>query len=85
MTFIYNAYGPQMSVKIDQKKKIYGLHQSLKGGVEPTDSNSLETALRELRKKTALRIYHSRAKWLGNDERFDCDIYVIELDIRENS
>ncbi len=41
---------------------MYGLHQSLEGGVESTDSNSLEAALRELREETALRIHYSRAK-----------------------
>ena len=52
--------------------------------MELTDSNSLEAALKELREETALRIHHSRAKWIGNDERFDCNIYAIKLDIREN-
>ncbi len=64
---------------------MYGLHQSLEGEVEPTDSNSLEAALRELREETALRIHQSRAKWIGTDEKFDCDIYAIKLNIGENS
>jgi len=51
-----------MLVRIDCKKEMYGLHQSPGGGVKPTDSNSLEATLRELREETALRIHHSRAK-----------------------
>ncbi len=84
MTFIYNAYGPWMSIRTDQKKEMYGLHQSLGRGVEPKNSNSLEAALRELREETGLRLYYSRTKWIGNDEKFDCNIYTIELDIRKN-
>ncbi len=84
MTFIYNAYGLWISVRTDQKKKMYGLYQFLGRRVKSTDSNSLKAALRELREETALRIHHSRAKWIGNDDRFDCDIYAIELDIEEN-
>jgi len=84
MTFIYNAYSLWMLVRTNQKKEMYDLHQSSEEGVEPIDSNSLEAALRELRKETALRIHHSRAKWIGNNEKFDCNIYAIELNIREN-
>ncbi len=51
-----------MLVRTDRKKEMYGLHQSLRGGVKPTDGNSLEVALRELREETALRIHYSRAK-----------------------
>ncbi len=74
-----------MSVRTDQKKEMYGLHQSPGGAVETKDSNSLVAALRELREETGLRIYQLRAKWIGHDPRFDCDVYAIELDIRENS
>ncbi len=81
MTFIYNTYRPWMSVRTDQKKEIYGLHQSPRREVELKDSNSLEAT----RKETELRIHQSRAKWIGNDNKFDCDIYVIELDIGKNS
>jgi len=63
---------------------MYDLHQSPGGAVENKDSNSLEAALRELRKETALKIHHSRAKWIGNDIKFDCDVYAIKLDIGEN-
>jgi len=84
MFFIYNTYGPWMSVRTDQKKEMYSLHQFLGGGVKPTDSNSLEAVLRELKEETALRIHHARVKWIGNDKRFDCDIYAIKLDIRKN-
>jgi len=73
-----------MSVRIDQKKEMYGLHQSLGGGEELKDSNSLEAALRERKEETSLRIYLSRAKWIGNNPQFDYDIYSIELDIGEN-
>src|SRR6266540_6488411 len=73
-----------MSVRIDRRKEIYGLHQSPRGAVETKDSNSLEAALRELREETGLRIHQSRVKWIGYDLRFDCNIYAIELDIREN-
>ena len=66
-----------MSIRTDRKKEMYRLHQSLGGEVEPIDSNSLETALRELRKETALKIHYSRAKWIGNDLRFNCNIYVV--------
>ena len=74
-----------MSVRTDRRKEMYGLHQSPGGAVEPKDSNSLEAALRELREETALRIHQSRPKWIGYDPKFDCDVYVIELDIGENS
>ncbi len=57
MAFIYNAYGPWMSVRIDRRKEMYGLHQSPGGAVEAKDSNSLETVLRELREETGLRIH----------------------------
>ncbi len=60
---------------------MYGLHQSPEGVVETKDSNSLKTALRELREETGLRIRQIRLKWIGNDTKFDCDIYAIELDI----
>ncbi len=73
-----------MSIRTDRKKKIYGLYQSPEGEVEPTDGNSLEAALRKLREETALKIHYLRVKWIGNDEKFDCDIYAIKLDIREN-
>ncbi len=63
---------------------MYDLHQSSGEAVETKDSNSLETALRELRKETDLRIHPSRSKWIGYDLRFDCNIYAIELDIGEN-
>jgi len=51
-----------MSVRIDQKKEMFGFHQSLGRAVESKDSNSLEAALRELREETALRIHQSRPK-----------------------
>ncbi len=57
MAFIYNAYRSWMSVKTDQRKEIYGLHQSSEGGVKLRNSNNLEIALRELREKTGLRVY----------------------------
>jgi len=63
---------------------MYSLHQSPSGGIEPRNSNSLETALRELREETGFRIHQLRVKWIGNDDKFDCDIYIIELDIGEN-
>ena len=63
---------------------MYGLHQSPGGGVESKDSNSLEAALRELREETDLKIHFSWVKWLGNNQKFDCDIYAIKLNIREN-
>ena len=63
---------------------MYDLHQSLEGGVKPRNSNSLEATLRELREETDLRIHQLQTKWIGNDSKFDCDIYAIELDIREN-
>src|SRR6266542_755288 len=84
MAVIYNAYGPWMSVRTDRRKDMYGLHQSPGGAVEIKDSNSLEAALRELREETSLKIHQSRAKWIGHDPRFDCDIYAIKLDIGEN-
>jgi len=46
-----------MLVRIDRRKEIYDLHQSPRGVVETKDSNSLEAALRELRKETGLRIH----------------------------
>ncbi len=84
MAFIYNVYGPWMSVRIDRRKEMYGLHQSSGGVVETKDSNSLEAALRELREETGLRIHHFRPKWIGHDLKYDCDVYSIELNIREN-
>ncbi len=84
IAFIYNTYRLWMSVRTDQRKEMYGLHQSPGGAVKTKDSNSLETVLRELRKETGLRIHHSRPKWIGHDPRFNCDIYAIELKIGEN-
>ena len=63
---------------------MFRLHQSPEGAVESKDSNSLKATLRELREETALRIYQSRPKWIGNDPKFDCDIYAIKLDIGKN-
>ncbi len=63
---------------------MYGLHQSSEGEVESKDSNSLEAALKELKKETRLRIYHFKAKWIENNDKFDYDIYAIKLDIKEN-
>ncbi len=51
-----------MSVRTDQSKKMYGLHQSPGGRVKLKDSNSLKVTLRELRKETGFRVYHSQAK-----------------------
>src|SRR6266498_955624 len=84
MAFIYNAYGSWILVRTDRRKEMYGLHQSPEGAVKTKDSNSLEAVLRELKKKTALRIHQLRAKWIGHDLKFDCNIYAIELDIGEN-
>ncbi len=56
MAFIYNAYGPWISVRTDHKKEMYSLYQSSGRRVKPKDSNSLEAALRELKKETGLRI-----------------------------
>ncbi len=67
-----------MSVKTDWKKEMYGLHQSPEGGVKPSDSNSLEAALKELREETELRLHHSRVKWIDNDDKFDCDIQYMQ-------
>ncbi len=64
---------------------MFRFHQSSEGAVESKDSNSLEAALKELKEETALRIYQLRPKWIGNDPKFDCDIYAIELNIRKNS
>ena len=74
-----------MLIRTDQRKEMYGLYQSLGGGVKPKDSNSLETILRKLKEETELQVYHSKAKWIGADEKFDCNIYAIELDIGKNS
>ncbi len=63
---------------------MYDLYQSSDRGMKPKDSNNLEAALRELRKETGLRIHYSRVKWIGHDNKFNCDIYTIELDIRKN-
>ncbi len=63
---------------------MYGLHQSSGGAVETKNSNSLEVTLRELREETALKIHPSRAKWIENNPKFNCDIYAIELDIGKN-
>ncbi len=63
---------------------MYGFHQSPGGAVETKDSNSLEAALKELREETDLRIHQSRAKWIGHNPKYDCNIYAIELNIREN-
>ncbi|SRR6266540_1639333 len=84
MTFIYNTYGSWMSVRMDRRKEMYGLHQSPGGVVEFKDSNSLEAALRELKEETALRIHYLRPKWIENDPKYDCDIYAIELNIGKN-
>ncbi len=63
---------------------MYGLHQLPEGGVKPKNSNSLKAILRELREEIGLKVHHFKAKWIGNDDKFNCDIYAIELDIEEN-
>ncbi len=70
-----------MSVRTDRRKEMYSLHQSSEEAVVTKDSNSLKAALRELREKTGLRIHQLRAKWIGNDLKFDCDIYAFKLDM----
>src|SRR6266498_4535479 len=59
IAFIYNAYRPWMLVRTDRKNEMYNLHQSPEEEVEPKNSNNLETALRELREETGLKIYQS--------------------------
>ena len=63
---------------------MYCLYQSSGGAVETKNSNSLKAVLRELREEIGLRIHQSRPKWIGHDPKYDCDVYAIELDIREN-
>ena len=63
---------------------MYSLHQSFGERIESKNNNSLEAVLRKLRKETGLRIYYSRAKQIGHDNKFNCNIYVIELNIGEN-
>ncbi len=64
---------------------MYGFHQSLNGKIESTDAYSLETDFRELKEKIDFRIYlHSfKTKWLGHNEKYSCNIYIIELDLEE--
>ncbi len=64
---------------------MYELYQSLKGGVESIDAYSLDATLRKLRKETGLKIYLSKVKWLDYDDKFNCDIYTIELDLEKKS
>ncbi len=56
IAFIYNTYRLWMSVRTDQRKEMYDLHQSSDEGVEPKNSNSLEATLRELKEETGLKI-----------------------------
>jgi len=49
------------------------------------DAHSLKATLRELRKETGLKIHSFRAKWLSHDEKFNCNIYGIKLDLDEKS
>jgi len=63
---------------------MYSLHQSPEAEVESKDNNSLEAVLKELRKEIDLRIHYFRAKWIGHNNKFDCNIYVIKLNIEKN-
>src|SRR6266498_616936 len=62
MAFIYNAYGPWILVRTDRRKEMYSLHQLPGRAAETKNSNSLEAALRELKKETGLRIHQLRVK-----------------------
>ncbi len=64
---------------------MYGLHQSPDRKIEFTDAYSLNAAFRELKEKTELKIHLSKTKWLGHDEKYGCDIYAIELNLKEKS
>jgi len=52
-------------------------------GVEPTNTHSLNTILKKLREKTALKIYPSRTKWIDHDDKFNYNVYIIELNLNE--
>ncbi len=64
---------------------MYDLYQLPEGEVEPTDTYSLDATLKELKEETDLKIHSSKAKWISYDNKFNCDIYAIELDLDEKS
>ncbi len=72
-----------MSVKTDRKKEIYSLYQSSEGDIDLRDINSQDIILRELKKEIELRVYSLRAKWISHNNKYNCDIYIIELDLKE--
>ncbi len=67
----------------DWNKKIYDLYQSLREGIELVDTYSLDATFRKLEEKTVLKIHLSQAKWLGYNDQYKCNIYIIELDLKE--
>ena len=77
LAFIYNYYGPIMSIRTRDYMK--GLYQSPCEKQEPNDKTALDLVLRELRKETGLVVVPKRAKWVGIDKFYDCAIYTIEL------
>jgi hypothetical protein len=81
MTFIYNYYGPFMSVRT--VPHLYGLHQSPCGKAELQDKNGLDICKRELKEETGLDLPSHRFVFVGRDHKTDCDIYAVRLTLDE--
>jgi len=77
LTFIYNYYGPIMSIQTGDHMK--GLYQSPCGKWKSNDKTALDLVLRKLREETDLVVVPERAKWVGIDKFYNYAIYAIKL------
>ncbi len=62
---------------------MYSLHQLFSGKIEFTDAYSLDAALKELKEETGFRMHYFRVRWLNHNEKYNYNIYTIELDSKE--
>ncbi|SRR6266498_1363386 len=77
LTFIYNHYGPIISIRTDEYMK--SLYQLPCGKREPNYKTVFNLILREFKKETDLVVASERVKWVGINKFYDYTIYAIEL------
>ena len=76
-----NNIGIYLSRRTQKSKEMYNMWQSSGGKVEKGES-SAQVALRETLEETGIQLKENDIKYLFNDARFNCDVYVTQL--REN-
>ena len=85
MNIIYiingNNIGIYLSKRTQKTKEMYNMWQSPGGKVEKKES-SAQATLRETFEETGIQLKENDIKYLFNDARFNCDVYVTQL--REN-